>query len=93
MGFLVMRSTNKKMENLKEKLKTNTKWKSQLIIFYSLRDICNIPRIFLNKLWTLFVADFQHFFSQRAKCKLFVLMVNAQKTGKPDKQIKCIAGT
>ena len=58
MGFLVMRSTNPKIKNLKEKLKTNTKWKSQLIIFYSLRDICNIPRIFLNKLWTHFVADF-----------------------------------
>ena len=46
-----------KMENWKETLKTNTKRKSQLFIFYSLRDICNIPRMFLNKLWTLFVAD------------------------------------
>ena len=27
-----------------------------------------------------------------AKCKLFVLMLNAQKTGKRDKQMKCIAG-
>ena len=67
MGFLVMRSTNPKMKNLKEKLKTNTKRKSQLIIFYSLRDICNIPRIFLSKLWTHLVADFKHFFSQRDK--------------------------
>ena len=48
------------MENLKEKLKINTKWKSELIIFYSL--IGDIPRIFLNKLWTHFVDDFQHFF-------------------------------
>ena len=31
--------------------------KSQLIIF-CLRDISNIPRIFLKKLWTHFVADF-----------------------------------
>ena len=60
MGFLDMPSTNpKKWRIWNNNLRQIQKWKSQLIILYSLRDnIGNIPCIFKKNHLDKFVADF-----------------------------------
>ena len=59
----------------------------------------NFKVLFVQKIFTRVVCvnlkhlSFRPSWPFSAKCKLFVLMANAQKTGKRDKQIKCIAET